>query len=146
MASRRPAPAPGDYLLEVASFDLRQRATIVAPKGSGKSAKFAIELHEDLEFGGSFNEVGPNAEWRTKQGDTTPYALILRHAFDKNPENGKAGKQHYLAVVKISGDKMCLAGWVEASKNSANANTIARKIADDARIQRCPKTVSITTK
>jgi hypothetical protein len=134
-------PKGSGLKLEIWNGDLRMRAAIV-----GRNKPFAIDVPDRVPFGASWNTVGPKAEWRTPQGKSSePYALILRHAFEMDPENpGK--NQHYLGVVKIAEKNMCLVGIVEASKNSANANTIARKIADDARIQGCPKTVSITTK
>jgi hypothetical protein len=115
------------------------RATVLTSENA-----FEIAIPEGTPYGASFNTIGPNAEWRLERGATMPHALILRHVFETDPETEGSRRQHYLAVVKIVGPSMCLAGWVEASENAAHANTVARRIADDSRHDHCAETVTIT--
>lgn len=132
----------GPYRLQTWSGDLRERATVLEPEGGA----FEIDLPNRVPYGASWNTIGPNAEWRTERGKGLPYALILRHAFTMDTESASSKEQHYLAVVKLTPSTSCLGGIVEASANAANANAIARRIADELRTKDCPADVQITTK
>jgi hypothetical protein len=137
-----------DYKLALHEGDLRMRATLIGPGG----AEHAIDPYAVIPQGAHFNTIGPKAEWRTKQGDAAhPYALILRHVFEAPSSEEEAGdpnaswtKHHYLAVTKIDGSTACLVAVVEASKNSANANVLARNAADAARTRPCPDPEQVT--
>jgi hypothetical protein len=125
------------------SGDLRERATLT---GRGGELAITDALAEHVPESAAWNTIGPKAEWRTPRGDAAhPYALILRHTYETNPD-GESVKQHYLAVVKISGGDFCLAGIVEASINAKNANADARVIADAARLGSCPDKIELKTK
>lgn len=86
----------------------------------------------------SFSSLGEKAEWRVvrKAGKPAPFALIVRVNANIQEDPDKPQKKSYLAVIKITDDKVCVTNIVNAS---ADANTKARQLADDSIHKDCLK-------
>ena len=121
-------PGVAGYKLQLEEGDLRQNIQVVTPKG----AKHSLELWSVV--GSSFSILGQKAEWRvtTQKGKQVPVALIVRYNVS-DPEDSKKSTS-YLAVAKITADKICVTDKITPQ---ANANVAARAAADGAASKSC---------
>ncbi len=84
---------------------------------------------------GQFNHVNNTVEWRILEN--RPYAAILRRFVENSDENGnttEAVRGQVLVVSRVADHEnptSCVVGYVDARAN-ANANELARKLADEA--------------
>lgn len=120
------------YSLTLLEGDLRQNIIVNTPKGT----KHSLELWDVISSG--FSSVGPKAEWRMANtgGKLSPVALIIRYNASENPDNPDK-RTSYLAVAKITPNEICITDKISPS---ANANTDARRAADNAANKACLKT------
>jgi hypothetical protein len=120
------------YSLTLLEGDLRQNIIVNTPKGG----KHSLELWDVIS--GGFSSVGPKAEWRMakQKGKLSPVALIIRYNASENPDNPDK-KSSYLAVAKITPKEICVTDKISPG---ANANTEARRAADNAANKPCLKT------
>jgi hypothetical protein len=117
------------YNLTVLDDDARQSVNVITPDG---------EQHELNYWGvvtGAFSSLGPKAEWRMvrKGGKLTPIALIIRVYANENPDSPNQ-RTSYLAVAKITSDKICVTAKIKASTND---NAEARRVADASAVKPC---------
>ena len=121
-------PGVGGYKLQSEEGDLRQNIQVITPKGE----KHSLDLWSVV--GSSFSSLGDKAEWRvTKQkGKQLPVALIVRYNV-ANPEDSTKSVS-WLAVAKITADKICVTDKIGPG---ANANVAARTAADSAGTKPC---------
>jgi hypothetical protein len=121
-------PGVGGYKLQVEEGDLRQNIQVITPKGE----KNSLELWNVV--GSSFSSLGEKAEWRVKtlKGKVVPVALIVRYNVS-NPEDSTR-KTSYLAVTKITNDKICVTDKIGPG---ADANVSARAAADQSSTKPC---------
>ena len=130
-ASTQSCPGIAGYKLLVHDDDSRQSITVVTPDGK----------EHDLDFWDvvtpAFSSVGQKAEWRVirNKGKLTPIALIVRVNASEDAENPNR-KTSYLAVTKLTPDKICVTHKIP---QSADANAKAREAADEARTAACLK-------
>lgn len=121
---------PAGYKLKIHYSDLRASLVVVSPDNK----------EHDLDFyriiTSQFSSLGPKAEWRLKKTKTgsTPIAVITRIFFNENTETGTSQKTSYLAVAKITKDKICVTNRIKAN---GKENTLARDAADKALNQSC---------
>lgn len=121
----------GGYNLLVMEGDLRQTLTVLDPKNK----EFPLELWTTVSS--NFSSLGEKAEWRVKkQGNKTQLlALIVRFNAAENPAKPEENTS-YLVVSKITAKEICVTDVV---KPVANANEIARKLADQTESKACKK-------
>ena len=121
-------PGVAGYKLQLEEGDLRQNIQIITPKGQ----KHSLELWSVV--GSSFSILGQKAEWRvtTQKGKQVPVALIVRYNV-ADPEDSKKSTS-YLAVAKITAEKICVTDKIAPQ---ANANVAARAAADSAASKSC---------
>ena len=119
------------YKLLVLDDDARQSITVVTPGGKSHP----LELWEVITP--AFSSIGNKAEWRVNsaRGKVSPVALIVRVNASEDPANPKR-LTSYLAVVKLTGDKICVTQKISPS---AQANVEARRAADTAGASPCLK-------
>ncbi|WP_298611976.1 hypothetical protein [uncultured Thiothrix sp.] len=117
------------YDLLVMEGDIRQTITVVDPK----KKEYPLELWNTVSSG--FSSVGSKAEWRVqKQGNKpVPIALIVRFNASEDPEHPEKTTS-YLVVSKITTESSCV---TDVIKPQANANELARKLADQAANKAC---------
>lgn len=117
------------YDLLLMEGDLRQTIIVVDPK----KKEHPLELWNTVSHG--FSSVGDKAEWRIqKQGSkSVPIALIVRFNVSENPERPEKNTS-YLVVSKITATTSCV---TDVIKPQANANELARKLADQAVKKAC---------
>lgn len=117
------------FKLQVEEGDLRQNIQVITPSGK----KHSLDLWTVV--GSSFSSLGEKAEWRvqTKKGKVIPVALIVRYNVVSDPEDSTKITS-YLAVAKITSDKICVTDKIEPG---ANANVAARTAADGAANKPC---------
>ena len=121
-------PGVAGYKLQSEEGDLRQNIQVITPT----SKKHSLELWSVV--GSGFSGLGEKAEWRVKrQGSkVTPIALIVRYIVADAERNGK--DTSWLAVAKITADKICVTDKIAPG---ANANVAARNAADNAATRPC---------
>jgi hypothetical protein len=117
------------YSLQVADADARQSITVITPAG----AKHELNLWQVISS--AFSSVGGKAEWRMarKNGRPVPVALIVRFNANENSEFPNRVTS-YLAVAKITPDKICVTHKIPSSRT---ANAEARRAADSAAAAPC---------
>jgi hypothetical protein len=122
----------GNYSLLVLDDDNRMSLTLLSPDGK----EHPLDLWTIITK--SFSTLGEKAEWRVvrKNGKVTPVALIVRVNANIQENPDKPQKASYLAVTKITAEKVCVTDRVDSS---AEANTKARKLADDSAHKDCLK-------
>jgi hypothetical protein len=120
----------GGYKLQLEEGDLRQNIQVITPTGK----KHSLELWDVIGTG--FSSLGEKAEWRIKRNraKVTPIALIVRYDV-ANPEDSSKHTS-WLAVAKITDDKVCVTDKIAPK---ANANLAARAAADSATGKPCLK-------
>lgn len=118
----------GGYQLQVEEGDLRQNIQIITPAGH----KHSLDLWTVV--GSSFSSLGDKAEWRvrTQRGKVVPLALIVRYNVS-NPEDSTKTTS-YLAVAKITSDKICVTDKIAPGET---ANAAARSAADGSAAKPC---------
>lgn len=116
-----------DYPVHVKEGDLRQ-SVLFGPAS-------ALWLDNSFETFGPFNSTGTKVEWRLG-ADGRPFAAILRWFISNpDPDTGmpeKSAEGQVLVISRVAqpGDgASCVAGYVDALAN-ADANTLAREVAD----------------
>jgi len=127
-------PGFGGYGLIGKEGDLRQTIDVVAPD----KTEHELELWSVVSSG--FSMVGDKAEWRFRKvnGKNEPFALIIRYKVSENPEDANEVTS-YLTVSKLTPTEICVTDIV---KPVANANQIARDLADRSAKKPCLKTLS----
>ena len=120
-------PGPAGYELLALSGDLRATVTIVSPDGS----EHPLEFWQTIS--GHFSTLGPRAEWRLREVDGVPRALIVRVFANEDPEDPDK-KTSYLAVAKITEKETCVTDRITAG---ADDNARARAAADTADARPC---------
>jgi hypothetical protein len=126
-------PGFAGYKVINLSTDHTQALQITDPTGKKHDVDFRGPL-------GTATDVflGDKIEWRTKgsEKDAKPHAFIVRVNVQKEP--GNYDKQNSnLAVVKISGDKICVTDFVPP--NVKDQNVKARELSDTAATKPCIK-------
>ena len=121
-----------NYSLLVLDDDNRMSLTLLTPDGKAHP----LELWTIITK--SFSTLGGKAEWRViqKRGKLTPIALIVRVNANILEDPDKPQRKSYLAVTKITPEKVCVTDKVEAA---ADANAKARQLADDSTQKDCLK-------
>ena len=99
---------PAGYELLALSGDLRATVTVVAPDGK----EHALEFWDVIT--GGFSTLGPRAEWRVRDGDGVPQALIVRVFASEDPDNPDR-KTSWLAVAKITPEAICVTDRIAAA-------------------------------
>lgn len=109
-------PGVGGYELLVEDDDLRQSVTVVTPDGR----KHPLNYWQVITT--AFSSLGEKAEWRVekKGGKVKPYALIVRVNASENPE-APDRKTSYLAVAKLTADKVCVTDKVKTNEEARQA-------------------------
>lgn len=117
------------YDLLVMEGDIRQTITVLDPK----QKEFPLELWNTVSSG--FSSLGTKAEWRVKKqaNKTLPLALIVRFNASENPEHPEKTTS-YLVVSKITAKQICV---TDVIKPQANANELARRLADQSGNKAC---------
>lgn len=117
------------YDLLIMEGDLRQTITIVDPK----KKEHPLELWNTVSSG--FSSLGEKAEWRMQKqaNKPVPIALIVRFNVSEDPERPEKNTS-YLVVSKITANSICV---TDVIKPQANANELARKLADQAANKAC---------
>lgn len=120
----------GNYSLLVLDDDNRMSLNVVTPDGK----THPLDLWSVVTK--SFSTLGAKAEWRLAQtgGKAAPVALIVRMNANIQEDPDKPQRKSYLAVIKLTTEKICVTDKVEAS---ANANAKARQLADDSAKHAC---------
>jgi len=124
-------PGVAGYRLLIDDDDSRQSITVVTPGGK----EFPLDFWNVITR--SFSSVGSKAEWRVqrKNGKPYPIALIVRVNASQDPEHPDRVTS-YLAVAKISRDKVCV---THKLLPGAKSNEEARRAADEAQANVCLK-------
>lgn len=117
------------YSLLVLDDDERQSVTVVTPDGKQHGLDYWSVIT------GAFSSLGDKAEWRmvNKGGKMVPIALIVRVYASENPESPNQ-RTSYLAVAKITSEKICVTAKIKAGPN---ANVEARRAADTSAGKPC---------
>lgn len=125
-------PGVGEFSLLVLDDDDRMSLTMVSP---GRK-EHPLDLWTIVTK--SFSTLGEKAEWRVvkKAGKLVPVGLIVRVNANIQEDPEKPQKKSYLAVIKITDDKVCVTDIVNAS---ADANLKARQSADASTNKDCIK-------
>ena len=114
------------YKLILTEGDIRQSIDVVTPKGKS----FPLDLIANVSP--HFSTVGHKAEWRVS-ANKQPIALILR--YNANEDDANPSKvTSYLVVSKLTEKMACITAIVTPQ---ANANVIARQLADQASNKPC---------
>jgi len=110
------------FSLLVLDDDARQSVTVVTPEGQ----EHALDYWHVVT--GHFSFLGEKAEWRMvkRGGKLVPIALIVRVYANENPEAPNQ-RTSYLAVAKITPEKICVTAKIKAT---TTANAAARRAAD----------------
>lgn len=114
------------YKLILTEADIRQSIDVVSPKAK----TFALDLINNVSP--RFSTLGNKAEWRV-QANKQPVALILRYNASEDDAD-PAKVTSYLVVSKLTDNMVCITDIV---KPQANANEIARQLADQALNKAC---------
>lgn len=126
-ASVRKCPGIDGYSLLIADDDSRVSISVVTPNGQEHPLEYWNVITR------AFSQLGAKAEWRVqKRGAmSTPTALIVRvDASEGDPPK----KRSYLAVAKLTTEKICVTHKIQPG---ANANQAARRAADQAVAEPC---------
>ena len=118
---------PAGFNLLAQSGDLRATVTIVGPDGKEYPLGFP-----DTVTGG-FSSLGPRAEWRVRDAESVPYAVIVRVSASENPDKPDE-KTSWLAVAKITAEAVCVTDKI---KGGIDDNARARAAADAAASKPC---------
>lgn len=123
----------GGYKLQREEGDGRESITVISPAGQ----KHQLEFWNVISS--AFSHVGERAEWRVarKNGRVVPVALIVRFTSSENSsgDNPKPTSLiSYLAVTKITQQKICVTAKIAQSKT---ANEEARRAADASADKPC---------
>ena len=108
------------YNLLVLDDDARQSVNVVTPDGNQHGLDYWNLVTR------YFSSLGEKAEWRMvrKGGKLVPIALIVRVYENREAPNQRTS---YLAVAKITPEKICVTAKIKATKT---ANAEARRAAD----------------
>jgi len=122
-------PGVAGYSLLVLDDDARQSVTVVTPDGQEHGLDYWHVVT------GYFSSLAEKAEWRMvkKGGKLAPIALIVRVYANENPDVPEQ-RTSYLAVAKITSEKICVTAKIKASKT---ANAEARRAADASAAKPC---------
>ena len=128
-SSVQTCPGVAGYSLLVEDDDGRQSITVLSPDGKRHPLNYWQVITT------AFSSVGDKAEWRVerKGGKVRPIALIVRVYASENPDSPNE-KTSYLAVAKITAEKICVTAKV---KGGARANEEARRAADASADKPC---------
>lgn len=118
-------PGVAGYRLDLFDWDARMSLAVLAPDGKSHPLDFWLVI----TWG--FSSLGDKAEWRLAGGQ--PIALIVRVNASENAEDSSQITS-YLAVVKITAEKICVTAKIPPS---AEANQEARAAADAAASKPC---------
>jgi hypothetical protein len=118
---------PAGFSLLAQSGDLRATATIVGPDGK----EYPLAFWDTVT--GGFSSLGPRAEWRVRDAESVPYAMIVRVSASENPDKPDE-KTTWLAVAKITADAVCVTDKI---KGGIDENARARAAADSAASKPC---------
>jgi hypothetical protein len=118
---------PAGFNLLALSGDMRATVTIVGPDGK----EYPLEFWDTVT--GGFSSLGPRAEWRVRDAESVPYAVIVRVSASENPDKPDE-KTSWLAVAKITADAVCVTDKI---KGGIDDNTRARTAADAAASKPC---------
>ena len=123
-------PGIAGYKLHVSAVDLSEGLAVVKADGS----------EHDINIGqvsGGYPSVGPTAEWRVRRerGKLVPIALIVRVVASEY-RGGDSDRRDvgYLAISKITPEKICMTESIRADRNS---NIKARRLADSSADKPC---------
>ena len=117
------------YSLLVLDDDARQSVNVVTPDGTEHGLDYWHVVT------GYFSSLGEKAEWRmvNRGGKLVPIALIVRVYANENPDVPEQ-RTSYLAVAKITPEKICVTTKIKASQT---ANAEARRAADASAAKPC---------
>jgi hypothetical protein len=118
---------PGGFHLLALSGDMRATVTIVGPDGK----EYPLEFWDSVT--GGFSTLGPRAEWRVRDAESVPYAMIVRVSASENPDKPEE-KTSWLAVAKITAEAVCVTDKI---KGGIDDNARARAAADTAATRPC---------
>ena len=120
----------GAYSLLVLNDDSRMSLTLLSPDRKEHS----LDLWTIITR--SFSTLGEKVEWRVieRRGAVTPIAFIVRVNANIQEDPDKPQRKSYLAVIRITPEKVCVTAKVDAS---ADANTKARQLADASGQKAC---------
>ena len=118
---------PAGFNLLALSGDMRATVTIVGPDGK----EYPLEFWDTVT--GGFSTLGPRAEWRVRDAESVPYALIVRVSASENPDKPD-DKTSWLAVAKVTAEAVCVTDKV---KGGIDDNARARAAADSAASKPC---------
>ena len=118
---------PSGFSLLALSGDMRSTVTIVGPDGK----EYPLEFWDTVT--GGFSTLGPRAEWRVRDAESVPYAMIVRVSASENPDKPDE-KTSWLAVAKITAEEVCV---VDKVKGGIDDNARARASADAAASKPC---------
>jgi hypothetical protein len=123
-------PGVAGYKLHVNAVDMTEGLAVVKADGS----KHDINVGQ---VSGGYPSVGPTAEWRVRRekGKLVPIALIVRVVASEYV-GGDPGRRDvaYLAISKITPEKICMTESILADRNS---NMKARRLADSSADKPC---------
>jgi hypothetical protein len=116
------------YDLLVHDEDARMSITVVAPDGS----EHPLDYWQLITF--DFSTLGTKAEWRLalRGGEVIPIALIVR--VNASEADDPSVTTSYLAVAKITPEKICVTDRIGPS---ADMNAAARRAANTAERRPC---------
>jgi hypothetical protein len=123
-SSKQTCPGVAGYNLVVLDDDARQSINIITPDGKEHPLNFWQVISS------SFTSLGDKAEWYgiKKAGKFQPQALIVRvkaFEFPEQPEKSTS----YLAVSKITGNKICITDKIPPSAKQNEQAHFAAEIA-----------------
>lgn len=121
-------PGANGFSVLILDSDSRQSVTLVSADGR----KYPLRFWDVITH--SFSSLGPKAEWRVRGAPGHPIALIVRVNANEDPYT--ATVTSYLAVAKITPSEVCVVARIHPS---ADANTKARRAADEATYAPCLK-------
>jgi hypothetical protein len=88
---------------------------------------------------GPFNSTTSTVEWRSRRG--RPFAIIQRWSLADNDDPDKDNRpktKQMLVVTRLPPDGVCHVAYIDVQAN-ANANELARRVADTVREFNCAK-------
>jgi hypothetical protein len=123
-------PGVGGFELLVADDDARMSVSVIAPDHQNYPLNYWDVITP------SFSHLGNKAEWRVirERGKLRPIALIVRVVASDQSDVLAPKQIPYLAVAKISSEKVCVTQKIGPVKR---ANERAREAADQALKQTC---------
>ncbi|HMU64816.1 MAG: hypothetical protein U1E82_07140 [Nitrosomonas sp.] len=123
-------PGINGYSLFVLDDDNRVSITLISPDHKEYPLNFWTVITK------SFSVIGENAEWRVLKTyeNSSPIALIIRVDADIQEDLESPRKESYLAIARISADKVCVIAKILYSEK---AKEIARLIADNLVFNDC---------